>query len=113
MDVISVSSHFKGDFKFGRYSRIEGCIDGSIKSSGTLIIGAQAKVKADIDGETVVVNGYLDGNILASNIVCIGDTAEVHGTIKAPHIEVEDGAKINGNVSMGKYHPKFSDLLRG
>lgn len=110
MDVISISSHFKGDFRFGRYTRIEGSIAGSIKSSGTLIIGEQAKVTADIDGHTVVVNGYVEGDILASSIVCVGDTAEVNGSIKAPNVEVSDGAKINGSVTMGKFHPRFKEL---
>ena len=110
MDVISVSSYFKGDFRFGRYARIEGSIDGTIKSSGTLIIGEQAKVEANIDGQTVVINGYLTGDVNASNIVCVGETAQVNGTIKAPNVEISDGAKINGNVVMGKFHPQFKDL---
>jgi len=110
MDVISVSSYFKGDFRFGRYARIEGCIDGTIKSTGTLIIGDQAKVKANIDGQTVVINGYLTGNVNAENIVCVGEMAEVNGTITAPNVEISDGAKINGNVVMGKFHPQFRDI---
>ncbi len=110
MDVISVSSYFKGDFRFGRYARIEGSIDGNIKSTGTLIIGEQARVKANIDGHTVVINGYLTGDINAESIVCVGDTAEVNGTIKAPNVEISDGAKVNGNVIMGRFHPKFKDL---
>lgn len=111
MDIISVSSHFKGDFKFGRYARVEGSIEGAVKSSGTLIIGEQASVEADIDGKVVIVNGKVEGDISASDIICVGDTGEVNGTLKAPKVEITDGAKINGDLAMAKFHPKFRELL--
>ncbi len=110
MDVISVSSSFKGDFQFGRYTRIEGSINGTIRSSGTLIIGEQAKINADIDGKTVVINGSLEGDVTASDIICVGDTAQINGRLKAPKIDVSDGAKINGELIMARFHPKFKEL---
>ena len=70
----------------------------------------QRDIKADIEGQTIVINGNIEGNINASNMVCVGDAAVVNGTIKAPNIETSDGAKINGNVIMAKFHPEFKDL---
>lgn len=110
MDVISLSSEFNGNFHFGKYARIEGKVDGSIRSTGTLIIGEQARVKANIDGCIVMVSGMVNGDITASRTVSVEDTAIVNGIIKAPNVIISDGAVVNGNIKMSDFHKKIRDL---
>lgn len=111
MDVISVSSYFSGNFSFGKYARIEGKIDGKISSSGILIVGEKAILNAELSGNLLVVQGKVCGNITAQEAVIIQATAQVYGDIKAPKIEIEDGAKIDGNILMSKYHPSIFKKL--
>ncbi|MCX6112398.1 MAG: polymer-forming cytoskeletal protein [Proteobacteria bacterium] len=111
MDVISLTSYFSGDFSFGKYTRIEGKIDGNIKSSGLLIIGEQALVNADISGSLIVIYGTVTGDITAERNILIQSTANVSGNIKAPAVTIMDGAKINGQISMSKYHSNFFKQL--
>jgi cytoskeletal protein CcmA (bactofilin family) len=110
MDVIGLASHFKGNFRFGPYTRIEGRIEGNIESSGILIISAMAEVKAEINGKTVVIDGKVSGNINADDCVMVQEHGTISGNIKAPYIEVDQGASINGSISMGKYHSRFIEL---
>ena len=104
MDVISLTSSFCGDFSFGKYTRIEGKIEGSIRSSGLLTIGEQALITADISGNLVVVYGTVQGDIIAERNILIESTANITGNLKAPNIVIRDGANINGQILMAKYH---------
>ncbi len=110
MDVIGLKSSFKGTFRFGPYTRIEGRIDGNIESSGILVLSSTAEVKAEINGRTIVIDGKTTGNINAEDCVIIQEHGIVTGNIRAPYIEVAQGASINGTVSMGKYHSRFIEL---
>ena len=110
MDVIGLRSHFKGNFRFGPYTRIEGKIEGDIESIGILILSSTAEVKAEIDGRTVVIDGKMTGNINAEDCVIVQEHGIISGNIKAPYIEVDQGATINGAISMGKYHSRFIEL---
>lgn len=110
MDVIGLKSHFKGNFRFGPYTRIEGRIEGNIESSGILILSSTAEAKAEINGSTVVIDGKMTGNINAEDCVIVQEHGIISGNIKAPHIEIDQGASINGVISMGKYHSRFIEL---
>lgn len=111
MDVISVTSHFSGNFSFGKYTRIEGRIDGKITSSGLLIVGEKADLNAELSGNILVIQGKIQGNINAQETVMIQATARICGDIRAPKIEIEDGAKVEGNILMSKYHPNLFKKL--
>jgi cytoskeletal protein CcmA (bactofilin family) len=104
MDVISLTSSFSGNFSFGRYTRIEGKIDGNIRSSGLLVIGERSVITADISGNMVVVYGTIHGDMTAERTIMLESTANIYGDIKAPNLVIKDGAKINGQISMSKYH---------
>jgi len=110
MDVIGLSSHFKGNFQFGPYTRIEGKIEGNIESSGILILSSTAEIKAEINGRTVVIDGKITGNINAEDCIMVQEHGIISGNIKTPYIEVDQGASINGSISMGKYHTRFIEL---
>jgi len=111
MDVISVSSHFSGDFNFGKYTRVEGKIDGKVSSSGILIITETGMVLSNIIGRTVVIDGEVNGDVTADKVVIVKENGVVSGNIKAPDVVIEHGARVNGNVYMLKYHPRSRELL--
>jgi len=110
MDVIGLASHFKGNFRFGQYTRIEGKIEGNIESNGVLILSSTSEVKAEINGRMVVIDGKISGNINAEESVIVQEHGFVTGNIKAPNVEIDPGATINGSIFMGKYHPRFVEL---
>ncbi len=110
MDVIGSGSNFKGNFRFGRYTRIEGKIEGNIESVGILILSSTSETKAEITGRVVVVDGKISGNINAEESVIVQEHGFVTGNIKAPNVEIDPGATINGSIFMGKFHHRFMEL---
>lgn len=110
MDVIGLASNFKGDFCFGQYTRVEGKIEGKIESSGILILSSTSEVRAEINGRMVIIDGTITGNINAEECVLVQEHGMITGNIKAPIVEIDPGATINGSIFMGKYHQRFIEL---
>ena len=80
---------------------VAGHVEGRIEIHGHRVtIGPSGKVKADVSAREVVVYGSVAGHIVASERVEIGSSAHVEGDISTPSIVIEDGAVLNGKVSM-------------
>lgn len=91
----------KGEANFQMMLRVDGHLIGTISSDGgTLIVGTQGQVDANISVATAQVNGTVNGDILATEKIVLGRTAKVVGNIMAPRLVIEDGAILEGGCSM-------------
>lgn len=109
--VINIEAGMQGDIRFtGPINlRINGSFEGNLEAKGILIIGENARVKADtIKGENVTIAGKVEGNIECSQRLELSASAQVHGDIKVPVLIVSKGAALNGNcrVSLGREENK-------
>lgn len=92
-----------GETSFQAMLRVDGHLVGSISSdSGTLIVGANGQVDANISVATATINGSVNGDITASEKIQLGRTARVVGNIQAPRLTIEDGAVLEGGCTMLK-----------
>jgi cytoskeletal protein CcmA (bactofilin family) len=103
---IDQGSEFEGKLTFKDTVRIDGCFRGEISSENTLIVGETGSIEATIRSNTVVVSGSVEGNIVAGHQVVLHKTARVHGDMSAPSLIIEEGAKFNGQISMGRSEAK-------
>jgi cytoskeletal protein CcmA (bactofilin family) len=58
-------------------------------------------VSAKITGTTVVVEGQVTGDVVARQRLELRSSGRVHGNIAAPSLVVQEGAKLDGQCSMG------------
>jgi cytoskeletal protein CcmA (bactofilin family) len=79
---------------------IEGTVEGTISMERNLIIESDGKIKADIETENITVRGEVVGDLVARDKITIHQGAKIIGDMKAPRIEIEDGAYYKGNVEM-------------
>ncbi len=80
---------------------IKGSVEGTINLSGNEVtVGETGKVKADIKGRTVIINGEVTGDITGGEKVIISKTGHVCGNVIAPRMSLEDGAVFKGSVDM-------------
>jgi len=70
--------------------------------SGTLIIGTNGQVDANIMVAAAMINGAVNGDIIASEKLQLGRTARVMGNIHSPRLIVEEGAILEGSCNMLK-----------
>jgi len=92
-----------GDTNFQMMLRVDGHLQGTITSdSGTLLVGTTGQVDANVAVASANVNGTVNGDILATEKLHLGRTARVVGNIQTPRIVIEEGAVIEGGISMLK-----------
>ena len=86
-----------------KISVIEGRVGGQIMMrNGTLTIGREARVEADVRGARVQVLGAIQGNIAATERIELAPTAAVVGDLSADRVVLFEGATFNGRIDMDK-----------
>ena len=98
--LLGKGSEFEGKLVFKGQVRIDGKYSGHIQTDEVLIIGASAKVNAEISAGTVVISGTVEGIIRASSVVELHKGARVKGTIEAPAITMEREVTFDGTMKM-------------
>ena len=92
-----------GETEFHAMLRVDGHLIGTVSSeSGTLIIGTNGQVDANIMVAAAMVNGTVNGDIYATEKLHLGRTARVMGNIQSPRLIVEEGAILEGACNMLK-----------
>lgn len=92
-----------GETEFHAMLRVDGHLVGSVTSeAGTLIIGTNGQVDANIMVAAAMINGTVNGDVIASEKLQLGRTARVMGNIQSPRLIVEEGAILEGSCSMLK-----------
>ncbi len=92
-----------GETEFHAMLRVDGHLIGTVASaSGTLIIGTNGQVDANITVAAAMVNGTVNGDIYATEKLHLGRTARVMGNIQSPRLIVEEGAILEGSCNMLK-----------
>lgn len=92
-----------GETEFHAMLRVDGHLVGTVTSeAGTLIIGTNGQVDANVSVAAAMVNGAVNGDIIAKEKLQLGRTARVMGNIQSPRLIVEEGAILEGSCSMLK-----------
>lgn len=101
--VIGRSIIIKGEVSGDEDLLIQGQVDGSVDLDlQSVTVGREGRVKANITGRVVTVEGEVDGDLKAQEQVILRSSARVHGDITAPRVVLEDGASFRGLVDMGE-----------
>jgi cytoskeletal protein CcmA (bactofilin family) len=82
--------------------RIAGNVEGELKASGDVTIDPTAAIQASIEGSNVNVRGQVNGNVTAKRRLTLGGSGHLNGDVKVARLTVEDGATLNGNVTMSQ-----------
>ena len=90
--IFEKGTHFQGILEFEKPLQINGEFEGEIRSSGVLVIGEGARVKANIRCNTVIVGGTVIGNIEA--LKRIESVHLVSCDAIAPHGFLQDGIVV-------------------
>ena len=92
-----------GETAFQAMLRVDGHLIGTVASeTGTLIVGTNGQVDANITVAAAMINGTVNGDIYATEKLQLGRTARVMGNIQSPRLIVEEGAILEGSCSMLK-----------
>ncbi len=100
-NVLSSDVEIKGTIKFSNDLVVDGKIEGHIASDGSLTVGENARIRAEIKTRSVVIYGKVHGNIEVVDKVELKANAELVGDIKAASLSIEPGAIFVGKSTVG------------
>lgn len=90
-----------GEANFKGMLRIDGRLSGRITSQdGTLLVGTNGQVDADIEVAIATINGTVNGDIIATERLEMGRAARINGNIQTPSLMIEQGAIFEGSCRM-------------
>ncbi|MEW6057938.1 MAG: polymer-forming cytoskeletal protein [Bdellovibrionota bacterium] len=98
--VIEKGCEFEGKLCFEGTLRIGGTFRGEIYTNDVLVVGEGAKVHAEIEAGTIIINGEVIGNIVAKHRVEIHRPAIFRGNIVTPSLMVDEGVIFEGSSKM-------------
>ena len=79
---------------------VEGQIEGEIRITRDLRVGAGGVVKAKVAAQSIIVSGELVGDCEANGRVELQSTGKLTGNIRAPKIVIAEGAMFRGYSDM-------------
>ena len=82
--LLGKGSEFEGKLTFEGQVRIDGKFSGQIFTKDTLVIGEGARVNAEINAGTVIVNGVVEGNVRATQMIELHTPGRVKGNLETP-----------------------------
>src|SRR5271170_418138 len=82
---------------------VDGQVDGKLSlTNGSLTVGPNGHVKADVTAREVIVRGRIDGKVSGRDRVQLWSTGQVTGEVTTARLAIEDGAMLRGKVEAGK-----------
>ena len=100
INVVAKNTTIIGDITSDGDFRIDGSLEGNIKTKGRVIIGADGSVKGKIDAVNSDIEGKFSGDLLVQETLTIKATANISGDVVIGKLSVEPGATFNASCSM-------------
>lgn len=87
----------EGKLVFHGTLRIDGRFKGEISAVGSLIVGDDGIIEADIHATNVLSSGEIRGSVSADEVIEILEPGKVFGNIEAPNVVIHPGVIFEGN----------------
>lgn len=100
--LIGAGTIVDGNVTFSGGLRIDGHVNGNIKTadgeSGTLVVSEQARIDGEISVSHVVINGTVNGPVAANDFLELQAKARIVGDVEYRTLEMHVGAVIQGRL---------------
>ncbi|HEX2906887.1 MAG TPA: polymer-forming cytoskeletal protein [Phototrophicaceae bacterium] len=97
--LLGASSTMEGILRSSANVRLDGTFKGTLEITGNILVGETAKIEADINAKNISVAGAVRGNISGKKVQLLR-TGRVWGDIQATALTTEEGAFIDGKITM-------------
>lgn len=101
ISIIGPGMRVVGDCETDGTIRVEGSVKGSLKAGKAVVVGKDGVVDGDIATQDAVISGRVTGTLVAESRLELQATCRVEGEVRARRMQLEEGAVLNGTVTMG------------
>ena len=99
-NIVAKNTSIKGDILSDGDFRIDGTLEGTLKTKGRVIIGLDGFIKGDVEATNAEIDGKFAGNLVVNDLLTVKTTANISGDVVIGKLSVEPGATFNANFSM-------------
>jgi cytoskeletal protein CcmA (bactofilin family) len=103
---VDAGTVFRGELQFETTFRVEGKVEGTIVSNGTLVIGEGGVVEGEVRVAHVFVSGTVRGSVHAARRIQLCKDGKAFADLETPSLVIEDGAFLEGRCSMTREEPR-------
>jgi cytoskeletal protein CcmA (bactofilin family) len=96
--IIGAGVTMKGEIKGEGSVVMLGAFEGDVVLDGTLHVGPDARVDANISARAIVVAGVVRGNLAANTRVEILASGSLTGSVRSGSFAAADGAVVKGEL---------------
>lgn len=104
-------TEFTGKLTFSGVVHLDGNFRGEIISRGTLVVGSESVVHAEIRSNVLKIAGEVHGDLIATEKLELYPPAKVYGSIRTPILAVEEGVIFEGTCSMSSLQEEIPSLV--
>jgi cytoskeletal protein CcmA (bactofilin family) len=91
---------------------VEGRADGQLEVGGTLTVAAGASCRASVRAKAASISGEVMGEVVCSSVIEVTAGGRVVGDLRAPEIEVDAAAFVDGRVDLLPPAPQQGSVRR-
>lgn len=99
-NIIGSNTKFIGDIISDGDFRIDGTVEGTIKTSARIIIGKKGLIKGDVVCSNADIEGTVNGTLSVDQLLTLKQSANINGEVTMGKLSVEPGAVFNVTCSM-------------
>ncbi|MEN7546508.1 polymer-forming cytoskeletal protein [Rapidithrix thailandica] len=101
-NIIGKGTIITGDIETFGNIRIDGKLNGNVKSKSKVAIGKSSVIVGNIISQNAEIEGEVNGKLEISDVLVLHPTAQINGDIYTGKLVIQSGAKFNGNCKMGE-----------
>jgi len=99
-NVIGQNTNIVGDIKSEGDFRIDGTVEGTVTTSGRVVIGKQGKVTGKVTCKLAEIEGEFSGELIVNDVLTLKSTSKITGDVTIAKLSVEPGATFNATCAM-------------
>lgn len=97
---ITEGTSITGDLVSKSGMRIDGTVQGNVKTPSKVVLGETGVIKGTLDCENADIEGKFSGNMTISGTLTLRATAHIEGDVIAGKLAIEPGAAFNATCVM-------------
>jgi cytoskeletal protein CcmA (bactofilin family) len=105
ISIVGPGMKVVGDLETEGTLRIEGVVNGSVRAAMAVVIGKEGSVEGDVHARDAVIAGRVVGRVVVESRLELQATSRLEGEVVAQRLQLEEGAVLNGPLSMGESAP--------
>ena len=99
-NVIAKNTSITGEIISEGDFRVDGSLEGTLKTNGKVIIGVDGLVKGKVESTNADIEGRFSGELVVHETLSIKGTSNITGDILIGKLSVEPGAIFNATCAM-------------